>query len=97
MGFCNFVGFQCSSILFHSKTQWPSLISAAECVFSLPEALKPCFNSDQQATEILVGFLNNPLGETYLFFLYIVVYCSGNRILQVEWRGQAVLLKCRIT
>ncbi len=75
--FCNFVDTEYQVLLSQSKTRWLLLFPCVECILKMFDAFKFNFLSIEKPPQLL-KFFENPLSETYLYFLHsqLVVFDS---------------------
>jgi hypothetical protein len=89
--FCGFLDVEYHKLLSHSKTRWLSLFPSVERILKLFEPLKSFFLSTEKAPKTILDFFNNPLSESYFWFIHSQISSFHNQILKIEGRSKSVI------
>jgi len=96
--FCIFVDVEYKKLLFHSKTRWLSLFPAINRLLQIYPALQSYFLSQNQIPIAIKSFFENPLNESYLWFIHSLMYVFHSKIEIMEkennsiWEISSILL-----
>ncbi|XP_026821678.1 uncharacterized protein LOC113560102 [Rhopalosiphum maidis] len=96
--FCIFVDVEYKKLLFHSKTRWLSLFPAINRLLQIYPTLQSYFLSQNQIPIAIKSFFENPLNESYLWFIHSLMYVFHSKIEIMEkennsiWEISSILL-----